>query len=100
MNITEYHKLWRRNNPNKIRGYKLHFRYGLTQKEVDEQLDWQDNKCYICGTSFSERRPVIDHNHVTNVPRGILCDRCNLAIGLLNEDPKLFSNVIEYLKVE
>lgn len=73
--------------------YKLK-RYGLTQADFDALLLRQDNKCGMCGTSFDEAVVYIDHDHTCcPVPpngltrscgkcvRGLLCYRCNTALG-------------------
>jgi hypothetical protein len=80
--------------------------YGLSVKEYDERLKKNKGVCEICGkknkgvdkrTGF-KRRLCVDHDHRTKKIRGLLCSCCNTAIGLLAENPVLFSKVIIYLK--
>ena len=40
----------------------------------------------------------VDHNHDTGEVRGLLCRKCNSAIGLLNEDPTVLFRAIDYIK--
>lgn len=55
-------------------------------------------KCEVCGNSGKKRNGItLDHNHKTNTFRGWLCSNCNTALGLLNEDPKRFDLLKEYL---
>lgn len=54
--------------------------------------------CQICsGTS---KRMHIDHDHKTHRIRGILCSRCNVAIGMLFDNPELALKIIHYLGLE
>ena len=39
----------------------------------------------------------VDHNHETGKVRGLLCSRCNSAIGLMKENLKCLRNAINYL---
>lgn len=41
---------------------------------------------------------IIDHNHKTGKVRGILCQPCNTAIGLLKEKEGSLHNALIYLK--
>lgn len=38
-----------------------------------------------------------DHCHATDVVRGLLCTGCNVAIGLLKDDPVLMLKAIAYV---
>ena len=60
----------------------------------------QDGKCAICGMDggMLKRGLAIDHDHNTNKIRGLLCGKCNTALGLLNENEKLFFRCIKYIR--
>lgn len=70
-----------------------------------ERLEVQGGKCAICGKKvlpYQEGRKntnsaCLDHDHKTNKPRGILCETCNRAIGLLKDSPKVIENAVAYL---
>lgn len=81
---------------NKYRVIKYH--YGLSKDEYNKLI--VDNPfCPICEKVFNEnRRPHVDHNHKTNLVRGILCDVCNRGIGYLQEDISSLKNAIRYLR--
>lgn len=40
----------------------------------------------------------IDHSHKDNKIRSVLCNRCNVAIGMIREDINIAFSIIEYLK--
>lgn len=54
------------------------------------------NKCDICG--LENQKWEIDHDHSTGLIRGLLCSRCNSAIGMFLESPELMLNAIRYLE--
>lgn len=55
-------------------------------------------KCEVCGNYGKKRNGIVlDHNHKTNKFRGWLCSNCNTALGLLDENPKRFDLLKEYL---
>ena len=70
-------------------------KYGLTTEEFSAMMLKQNNKCKICEREMN--LPQIDHNHTTGKIRGLLCNPCNMAIGLLKEDIKVFYNAISYI---
>lgn len=48
-----------------------------------------ETSCSICGVTAKEsetKRLVRDHNHTTGMIRGLLCDKCNNYVGLLEHD--------------
>ena len=71
--------------------------YGLTLEDYDAMMERQNGVCAICSTE-TKGNLHIDHNHQTNEVRGLLCGKCNRAIGLLNDDISLFTKAITYLK--
>lgn len=70
-------------------------RYGMSISDLREFRRKHENKCCICS---SDELTVVDHNHQTGLVRGLLCPSCNSAIGLLKEDPLLFSAAVKYLE--
>lgn len=63
-------------------------RYGLTIAEWDMLFEAQGSVCKCCGTADpgSRKRWATDHDHKTGLVRGILCNRCNITLGLLGDD--------------
>ena len=50
--------------------------------------------CQICG---KKEDLVVDHNHKTNIVRGILCNHCNRGIGHFLDNESLLKSAIKYL---
>ena len=75
--------------------------YGLTQESFDDMLHAQGGGCAICGAKQiageQGTRMVVDHCHLTNQIRGILCDLCNTALGKFEDNVGLLKNAINYL---
>lgn len=58
-------------------------------------------RCDICGKFGNKglKRPLcVDHCHKTGKIRGMLCHKCNTAIGLLDDRVELLLKCIDYLK--
>lgn len=76
---------------------------GMTAETYDELLNAQDGVCAICREPETlvrrgrVERLTVDHDHETDVVRGLLCHRCNTAVGLLRDDPDLLRAAILYL---
>lgn len=79
--------------------------YGLTVAEYDALLRKQGGVCAVCGKdepnahgrTGKQFRLAVDHCHKTGEVRGLLCQKCNRAIGLLGDDPVLMRKAISYL---
>ena len=75
--------------------------YGMGFKEYEEMLFSQDGKCAICKAEppkdQHKTRLGIDHCHTTGKIRGLLCDCCNRALGLLKDNTELLQKAIQYL---
>jgi hypothetical protein len=79
------------------REYKIKS-YGLSVDDYGTLLARQDGVCAICGNPpKSGINLSIDHNHVTNQVRGLLCWRCNLLLGNANDNTEILAKAIEYL---
>ena len=74
---------------------KLRRLYSISIEQYNDMLIKQNYSCAICGAKNSGRKDVlsfaVDHCHTTNKVRGLLCMKCNTAIGKLQHD-------IEYLR--
>ena len=87
-----------------IRGRCQHYqyRYGITEQQKFDMIEQHDNKCAVCGRTMTDkkgsRQAVIDHCHTTGKVRDILCDRCNTALGQVEEDITLCEKLIEYIR--
>lgn len=92
---------WLNREPKVRKKYKLAERYGITYEEYKLYLDKQSCKCAICSVHQDElpRGLYIDHNHDTGEVRGLLCNNCNTALGMLKENVDLFNKAIEYLEI-
>ena len=72
--------------------------FGLTRAQYDTLIKEQGGGCGICGgQSNNGRRLSIDHCHVTDKIRGILCNNCNTALGMANDSIDILSKMIQYL---
>lgn len=95
---------WRKENEeldkNIRRKWKLRTKYGISENDYNRIFENQEGRCAICGKHQSEleKRLYIDHDHLTNRVRGLLCDGCNFGLGHFNDDPYLLTNAILYLK--
>jgi hypothetical protein len=80
------------------REYHLKKKYGITLADYDELLEVQGGVCAICGEARPEDRALhVDHDHETGEVRGLLCFRCNNALGDLREEYELFQRAANYL---
>jgi len=79
--------------------------YGITIEDYEALLARQDGRCAICradqpgGTQPEDRVSWhVDHDHATGAVRGLLCNRCNRAVGLLRDDPEVCRRAAGYLE--
>ena len=94
---------WNKHNPVKrgviVQKNNYKKRYGLSVEQKQALIDGQDCKCAICKNELTNTHDVcVDHNHVTGAIRGILCRKCNLGIGHLNDSIDILKSAQEYLE--
>lgn len=79
-------------------------KYGITPEDYQKLSREQLGVCAICGNpetaigSGGTVRPLsVDHDHATDRVRGLLCSKCNTALGLMDDSVSRFAQAIEYL---
>lgn len=107
--IRERTKNWQKNNKerkaisarryrtkdkNRIKNVHLKCQYGITLADYNEMKISQNNKCLICNR---EVKLVVDHCHTSGKVRGLLCYRCNSALGSFKDSVNILNNAIKYL---
>ena len=87
------------NNSDARRATQLRIKFGITPQQYDVLLQGQGGTCAMCpATSLtSGKRLAVDHDHATGTVRGLLCDLCNRALGLLNDDVDRLLAGVAYL---
>lgn len=73
-------------------------KYGLTKADKVKMYENQNKACAVCKEGVSLSEIVVDHCHKTGKVRGLLCNACNKAIGLLKDDHMRCLSMISYLQ--
>lgn len=83
--------------------------YKITPERFAALVERQSGKC-VCGKTFGTEKgmlPCIDHDHVCcpskkrscgRCVRGLLCNRCNTVLGLLEKEPHLLPQFLAAYK--
>ena len=73
---------------------------GITLEQWEAVLEAQGNRCAVChvdlGNAWGDKHT--DHCHTSGRFRGILCGRCNTALGLFDDDTERMMSAIKYLR--
>ena len=84
-------------------------RYKLTIEQYNDMFAKQDYKCAICSKAWQQtetKRWPVDHDHSCcpvrgqtcgDCIRGILCQSCNHALGLVQDNVVILQGMIDYL---
>lgn len=75
--------------------------YGVSATLYHLMLEAQHECCALCRKHQSENsgfRLSVDHCHKTGNVRGLLCNNCNRAVGLLQDDPDLIAKAAIYVR--
>lgn len=97
--LKDWGKNWYKKNKEKVRNSTLLYKYGLSITEYNYRFQEQNGCCAICGTHQSEltQSLAVDHCHEKGKVRGLLCSKCNIALGNVNEDTNTLLSMINYL---
>lgn len=97
-------KVW--NSRAKIKFNKAHDRrwswlkyrlkqYGLSLSDFIQMVIKQRGGCAIC---YRVEKLYVDHCHSTGRVRGLLCNSCNLGLGMFSDSPKIALRASHYLE--
>jgi len=106
---------WKLDNPERSRAAQLEYAasgrkqisdrksylkrtYGITIADYEVMVEAQQGVCAICLEARPEERTLhIDHDHESGAIRGLLCFRCNNALGDFREQFDIFQRAADYL---
>lgn len=90
-------RAWHKIHPDRVTIARYKKKYGLSSAEAEQlYVARQTGVCAACGGNRSKKALAVDHDHDTKVIRGLLCDKCNLALGHMAENPVWLQNLTDY----
>lgn len=101
--MRNYSRRWKRNlSPEKRlarnRQHNLSHAYGMSITEYDALLNLQKGVCAICSEPPKNGKVLaVDHDHLTDKVRGLLCTSCNTALGTFRDSVKILESAVAYL---
>ena len=99
-------KIRNKKRTKEIKECSLKRNFGITLNDYNKMVEAQNGVCAICGQPETDmdgrskkiRSLAVDHNHKTGKVRGLLCGKCNKAIGGLKDNIKTLESALNYLK--
>lgn len=79
-------------------------RFGLTDAEFEAMHAGQEGRCAICKEPEIAtrggvvKRLAVDHSHSAGHVRELLCAQCNMALGLMQDEPARLRAAADYLE--
>jgi hypothetical protein len=88
------------------KNFDLKRKTGLTLDDLRDILGRQQFRCLGCCTQLDEWSAHLDHDHACHPKqsmckdclRGVLCMKCNLLLGLAEDNPSVLRNLADYLE--
>lgn len=71
--------------------------YDLSTENYQQLRKLQKNACAICREPSRVRELAVDHDHVTNKIRGLLCSKCNMGLGMFKDSIDRLRAAVDYL---
>ena len=98
--FREYMREYQRKNKDTLVPYNRARRYGLDVESMEELLEQAGDKCPICELDFDVETTgkCIDHYHETGEIRGVICNKCNMAAGMLRDDVEAMKRLIKHIE--
>ncbi len=103
--FSQQHIQARRKTPearSKQRDWGLQKRYGLDHAQYQRMLARQGGHCACCSATPEQESSgvlMVDHCHTTGQVRGLLCNKCNLTLGNVNDDFNRLRELANYVQV-
>lgn len=93
-------KLKKLEDPHYSKKAQLKKNYNLTWERYQEMLIQQGGVCKVCGQPETKKPHglSVDHCHVTNQVRGLLCSNCNSVLGYAKDSLEILMKCIAYLE--
>ena len=115
LQCRKFNARWRSSDPTGLRKRNRRFalaRFGLSPEDYETMVSMQGGLCACCGKPETDkmrgvlRALAIDHDHTCcsgdrscgKCIRGLLCGKCNKAIGLADNSPSTLRKMAEYLE--
>lgn len=84
------------------RNRMMRAKYGIEPEDFENMNTRCGGLCEICGgepTTYQGFKTLcVDHCHTTGKVRGLLCNKCNQALGLFQDSIENLLSAVEYLK--
>jgi len=94
--LDAYKRKHSKNNPHLLFAQRIRRKYGIGVDDYNSAALIQDGKCALCRRG--DARLVIDHDHKTGRFRGLLCVRCNAAMGTFGDSVEGLQKAMLYLE--
>ena len=87
-------------NPQRTRNNDLKRNYGITLEDHSRMFESQGGVCAVCKKPGDGRwsQLCVDHDHVTGKVRELLCRRCNMILGQVDDSSLLLHELAAYLR--
>lgn len=76
---------------------RLKTMYSMTVEDYETQVEERKGRCDICK-EVPPTKLVVDHDHDTGKVRGLLCNKCNTALGKFGDSVEGLKAAIAYLE--
>ncbi len=99
--VNKYRANKRKQDPERefLRKRKIDLRqkYKMTLEDFDVMFKTQNGKCKVCPRKVTSMLHI-DHCHSSGTVRGLLCQKCNHALGMVDDSIEILEKLINYLK--
>ena len=105
--IAEKNRARRLGNKDKYATRQRDYKYKMSSEQYQKLLEEQNHACAICGkVNASGQDLYVDHDHSCcfgskscgKCIRGLLCSKCNMALGLFDDSIESLNKAVEYRK--